>query len=856
MQYLCVMDKRISEKLNSVLLLSREEAERLAHPEVQPHDLVLGMLRDGDNSAVHMLVENGVVLAELKARLESIPTAFEGNCSRVPIERIAMSATVTRLLKISLLEARLEKADEACVRHLLLAIARDSSSEAWQILSDYGLDYQALKGVRKSDTPTMGMETGNDDMDDDDDDGYAPGPNGPSLPGGQPRQQTARPAGQTKSGTSTPVLDSFSTDITRAARDGKLDPVVGREKEMERLAQILTRRKKNNPILIGEPGVGKSSIVEGLAQRIVDRKVSPMLIGKRVLSLDMPSVVAGTKYRGQFEERIRSIIQELKKNPDIILFIDEIHTIVGAGSAPGSMDAANMLKPALSRGDLQCIGATTVDEYRKTIEKDGALERRFQKIIVEAPTPQETLEILKNLRSRYEEHHTVTYTDHALEACVSLSERYITDRAQPDKAIDVMDEAGSRTHLGGVVMPVEIEEKQQETDRARDEKNHAVACQDFETAARLRDREKELEKELENMKVNWAESLKSERQTVDQNNIEAVVSMMTGIPVQKIAAGESVRLKELAPSLKRRVIAQDEAIDTLARAIRRSRTGLKNPNKPIGSFLFLGPTGVGKTLLAKELALLMFGQSDAIIRVDMSEYMEKFAVSRLTGAPPGYVGYEEGGQLTEKVRRKPYSIVLFDEIEKAHQDVFNILLQVMDEGRLTDSDGRTVDFRNTIIIMTSNLGSRQIQEYGSGIGFGTSDTNIETARQEIIRKALNRSFAPEFINRIDEIITFRQLDRESIGKIVDTELMQLEERISAMGHVLEVTSQARSFLAEKGYSREFGARPLKRAIQTYVEDRLSELLLDGDCPQGCILTVDVSDNGTDLTARAGKASDL
>lgn len=848
------MEKRISEKLNSVLLLSREEAERLSHPEVQPQHLVLGMLRDRDNQAVAMLQSLDVDLSDLRVRLEAIPyPSAEGTDSRVPVEKIAMSATVTRLLKISLLEARLEKSEEACVRHLLLAIARDSSSQAWHVLSGYGIEYQSLKGLPGNDAPVMGMEPGNGGADDDDDDdGFAPAQRQSSPQG--TAQQTSRTASQTKSGTSTPVLDSFSTDITRAAKDGRLDPVVGREKEIERLSQILTRRKKNNPILIGEPGVGKSSIVEGLAQRIVERRISPMLIGKRVLSLDMPAVVAGTKYRGQFEERIRSIIQELKKNPDIILFIDEIHTIVGAGSAPGSMDAANMLKPALSRGDLQCIGATTVDEYRKSIEKDGALERRFQKIIVESPTREETLEILKNLKSRYEEHHSVTYTDQALESCVSLADRYITDRAFPDKAIDVMDEAGSRTHLGGVVIPKEIDDKEKEIDSLRNEKTAAVASQDFEKAARLRDVEKNLEKELDEMKRRWEETIKADRRTVNRENIEAVVSMMTGVPVQKIAQGESLRLRELSPVLKSRVIAQDEAVDTLSRAIRRSRTGLKNPNRPIGSYLFLGPTGVGKTLLAKELAVQMFGQADAMIRVDMSEYMEKFAVSRLTGAPPGYVGYEEGGQLTEKVRRKPYSIVLFDEIEKAHHDVFNILLQVMDEGRLTDSDGRTVDFRNTIIIMTSNLGSRQIQEYGNGIGFSTSDAATESARQEIVRKALNRSFAPEFINRIDEIITFRQLDRDAISKIVDTELSHLAGRLAGLGYRLSVTDQAKAFLAERGFSRDYGARPLKRAIQTHVEDKLSELLLDGDCPQGATLFIDV--DGQELKASALTEKDM
>ena len=714
-----------------------------------------------------------------------------------------------------MLEARLQKKEEVEAEHLLLAIARDRSSSTANILSMYNVDYRSLLAQLNGTQTEIQMGMGLDSDEDDDEDEFSSPESG--------KQKPSRTATASKSGSNTPVLDSFSTDMTQAAMDGKLDPVVGREKEIERLAQILTRRKKNNPILIGEPGVGKSAIVEGLSQRIVKRKVSRMLFGKRILALDMAAVVAGTKYRGQFEERLRSIIQELKKNPDIILFIDEVHTIIGAGSAPGSMDAANMLKPALSRGEVQCIGATTVDEYRKSIEKDGALERRFQKILVEPTTADETLQILENIKDRYEDHHNVTYTADALKACVTLAQRYITDRSFPDKAIDVMDEAGSRTHLSNLSVPKEIEDKEHQIDFTREGKNDAVARQDFELAARFRDQEKVLEGELEQMRKEWEKSLKSHRETVNEENIATVVSMMSGVPVQKIAREEGERLKGLAPALKSKVIAQDSAIDLLSRAIRRSRVGLKNPNKPIGTFLFLGPTGVGKTLLAKELAEQMFGTSDALIRVDMSEFMEKFAVSRLVGAPPGYVGYEDGGQLTEKVRRKPYSIILLDEIEKAHQDVFNILLQVMDEGRLTDSESRTVDFRNTIIIMTSNLGSRQIQEYGRGIGFGTSDAGTDLARQDIIRKALNKSFAPEFINRIDEIITFNQLDREAVGRIVGIELSQLSSRMEGMGYTLSVTDSAKEFLADKGYSREYGARPLKRAIQTYIEDKLAEV---------------------------------
>ena len=837
------MEYRLSDKLNTILSLSKEEAERLMHAEVTANHILLGMLRDGENKAVQLLTEMGVDLSELRMRLEAVQTPQDTVTDKVPIEKIALSVAVTRLLKISMLEARLQKKEEVEAEHLLLAIARDRNSSTANILSMYDVDYRSLLARLNGTDAEIRMGMGLDSDEDDEEDAFSMSDSG--------KQKPSRTASTAKSGSNTPVLDSFSTDMTQAAMDGKLDPVVGREREIERLAQILTRRKKNNPILIGEPGVGKSAIVEGLSQRIVKRKVSRMLFGKRILALDMAAVVAGTKYRGQFEERLRSIIQELKKNPDIILFIDEVHTIIGAGSAPGSMDAANMLKPALSRGEVQCIGATTVDEYRKSIEKDGALERRFQKILVEPTTADETLQILENIKDRYEEHHNVTYTDDALKACVTLAQRYITDRSFPDKAIDVLDEAGSRTHLSNLSVPKEIEDKEHQIDFTREGKNDAVNRQDFELAARFRDQEKVLEGELEQMRKEWEKTLKSHRETVDEESIATVVSMMSGIPVQKIAREEGERLKNLAPALKSKVIAQDSAIDLLSRAIRRSRVGLKNPNKPIGSFLFLGPTGVGKTLLAKELAEQMFGTSDALIRVDMSEFMEKFAVSRLVGAPPGYVGYEDGGQLTEKVRRKPYSIILLDEIEKAHQDVFNILLQVMDEGRLTDSESRTVDFRNTIIIMTSNLGSRQIQEYGRGIGFGTSDAGTDLARQDIIRKALNKSFAPEFINRIDEIITFNQLDRESVGRIVGIELAQLMKRLEGMNYTLAVTDTAKEFLADKGYSREYGARPLKRAIQTYVEDKLAEVMIDGECPEGSLLTVDANPEKTDLTVAIG-----
>ena len=701
---------------------------------------------------------------------------------------------------------------------------------AFHVLESNGVTYEKIKLTLQPD-PHAGLGF-SEDEDEDEDIRQNPSSNKSNA-----AQQQARPA-QKKPANDTPVLDNFGTDMTRAAEEGKLDPVVGRVKEIERLAQILSRRKKNNPILIGEPGVGKSAIVEGLALRIVEKKVSRILFDKRVIALDMTAVVAGTKYRGQFEERIRSILNELKKNPNIILFIDEIHTIVGAGSAAGSMDAANMLKPALARGEIQCIGATTLDEYRQNIEKDGALERRFQKVIVEPTTAEETLQILKNIKDKYEDHHNVNYTDAALEACVKLTDQYITDRNFPDKAIDALDEAGSRVHLTNITAPKEIEEQEKLIDEMKSLKNEAVRLQNFELAASYRDKEKEYTNQLDTLKEEWEKSLKENRETVDDEQIAEVVSMMSGVPVQRMAQAEGMKLLGMKDDLLSKVIGQDKAIATLVKAIQRSRVGLKDPNKPIGTFMFLGPTGVGKTHLAKELAKLMFGSADALIRIDMSEYMEKFTVSRLVGAPPGYVGYEEGGQLTEKVRRKPYSIVLLDEIEKAHPDVFNILLQVMDEGRLTDSYGRTVDFKNTIVIMTSNIGTRQLKEFGKGIGFAAQiRTDDKEYSRSVITKALNKSFAPEFINRLDEIITFDQLDLNALTRIIDIELKGLYSRVEHIGYKLVIDEDAKKFVATKGYDVQFGARPLKRAIQNNLEDGISELILGSEMAAGDTIKV-------------------
>ena len=843
------MDNQFTQRVSEILLFSKEESDRLGNNYVGTGHLLLGIIREGDNKAVSILQSLYVDLKKLKLILED---ELRGQVASPVRENFFgsdkdLDKKASKVMKLSILEAKLLKSPEVDTEHVLLAIMKDNENKAAEILESQEVTYRKVMDrlVPHKEEPKDGLDFGEEDEDEDDgirrrrpDEG-----NMSYRSEGQPVAGTK----QQKSSKDTPVLDSFSTDMTKAAEEGKLDPVVGREKEIERLAQILSRRKKNNPILIGEPGVGKSAIVEGLAMRIVERKVSRILFDKRVVALDMTAVVAGTKYRGQFEERIRSILNELKKNPDIILFIDEIHNIVGAGSAAGSMDAANILKPSLARGEIQCIGATTLDEYRQNIEKDGALERRFQKVMVEPTTPEETLQILKNIKEKYEEHHCVNYTDEALEACVKLTDRYISDRNFPDKAIDALDEAGSRVHLTNVSVPKEIEEQEKLIEEARKHKNEAVNLQNFELAASFRDQEKNYMNQLEVMKREWEENLKQQRETVDAPQIENVVSMMSGVPVQRMAQAEGIRLKGMKEELKSRVIAQDKAVDTLVKAIQRSRVGLKDPNKPIGTFLFLGPTGVGKTHLAKELARQLFGTTDAMIRIDMSEYMEKYSVSRLVGAPPGYVGYEEGGQLTEKVRRRPYSIVLLDEIEKAHSDVFNLLLQVMDEGRLTDSNGRTVDFKNTVIILTSNIGTRQLKEFGKGIGFAAQlRTDDSEYSRSVITKALNKSFAPEFINRLDEIITFDQLDVGALSKIIDIELKRLYQRMESIGYKLRIDDDAKRYVAEKGYDVQFGARPLKRSIQSNLEDGLAELILNEEPQNGDVIHVSLKPSGDGL----------
>ena len=833
------MSVNYSEQLHNVLLYSSQEAERLGNNYIGPEHLLLGILRNGNGKAIDILNVSHVSLSKIKQSIESqIRTDLEPTGAELPTLK-----STERIKKIMELETRSLSVDTADTEHLLLAILKEKNNLAGDILNAESLTYDQVKALIEAphDMPMMG--SGFQDEDDEDDD---------------PRQKRkANPsAGAGAKQSDTPALDTFGTDITKAALENRLDPIVGRQKEIERLAQILSRRKKNNPVLIGDPGVGKSAIVEGLALRIIQRRVSRVLFDKRVVSLDMASIVAGTKYRGQFEERIKAILNELQKNPDVILFIDEIHTIVGAGGAPGSLDAANMLKPALARGEIQCVGATTLDEYRQSIEKDGALERRFQKVMVDPTTADETLEILTNIQDRYEYHHNVRYTPEAIKACVRLTDRYITDRCFPDKAIDALDESGSRVHIGTVSVPAEIEELEKKIEELKKEKLKVLSEQRYELAGPIRDHEKQLQYQLEDAVKRWEEEAQQHPETVDEEQVAEVVAMMSGIPVQRIAQAEGLKLRQMKEVLQGKVIGQDDAVNKIVKAIQRNRIGLKDPSKPIGSFIFLGPTGVGKTHLAKILAEFMFDSSDALIRVDMSEYMEKFSVSRLIGAPPGYVGYEEGGQLTEKVRRKPYSIILLDEIEKAHPDVFNLLLQVMDEGRLTDSLGRRIDFKNTIIIMTSNVGTRQLKDFGKGVGFNTAPEvamDSEFSRG-VIQKALNRTFAPEFMNRVDEVIMFDQLSKESIRLIIDLELKGLFGRVTTMGYKLELTNEAKDFIADKGYDIQFGARPLKRAIQRYLEDELADIVLAGELAEGDTILMDLNTETSEIKANLKKAT--
>ncbi len=840
------MTSQFSPKVSEILAFSREEASRLASSFVGPEHLLLGILRE-KNGPVHDLFSRlDLNIPDIKSQLEQ-RVREENTEAPVNTSELVLNDKASNILKLAVLEARIQHTQTVDVQHLLLAILHDQlSNGAKEVLEFHDLNYESATQGLQQKAPTDGLGISDEDEDDYEEDDFG---------GKKQGHQQKTTATQTAGGGKTPILDKFSTDLTKAAREGKLDSVVGREKEIQRVTEILCRRKKNNPILIGEPGVGKSAIVEGLAQLIARHMTSPMLFNRRVVSLDMAGIVAGTKYRGQFEERLRGLLKELEQNPDIIVFIDEIHTMIGAGSAPGSMDAANMMKPALARGTIQCVGATTLDEYRNSIEKDGALERRFQKVLVEATTADETLEILKNIKDRYEEHHHVTYTDEALLACVKLTDRYVTDRSFPDKAIDALDEVGSRVHLSHAEVPQEIVDTEKQIEEVKEKKQQAVTNQNYELAAGFRDKQSALEQQLRDMHTRWENGDTDSRQEVTEAEVADVISMMTGVPVQRMAEAEGERLRTMNAKLKEVVIGQDGAIDKMVKAIQRNRVGLKAPNHPIGAFMFLGPTGVGKTYLTKKLAEIMFGAEDALIRIDMSEYTEGFNVSRLIGAPPGYVGYEEGGQLTEQVRRKPYSIVLLDEIEKAHGNVFNMLLQVLDEGRLTDGNGRTVDFRNTVIIMTSNAGTRQLKEFSRGIGFNAggianiadmSESDKEYARS-VIQKSLAKQFSPEFLNRLDEIITFDQLDLTAIRRIVDIELGGLFRRIADLGYTVTLTDAAKDFVATKGYDVQFGARPLKRAIQTYVEDGLCERILSGDVHPGDTITVDKDPDQPALT---------
>ncbi|MCE2497188.1 MAG: ATP-dependent Clp protease ATP-binding subunit [Flavobacteriales bacterium] len=846
------MDENFSPRVKDVIGYSKEEALRLGHDYIGTEHLMLGLIREGEGIAIEILESLGVDLPAFRKKIESISksdlTTKVSKRTNLPLTRQAEKA-----LKTTFLEAKLFKSSVIGTSHLLLCILRNEDDPVSRILRQSGVDYDKVKEeyqAHYSEDSNLGNKpTADLPFSDKDDDDFEDEGKGNPFGSGSSKKKS-----DTKS--STPVLDNFGRDLTKLAEDDKLDPVVGREKEIERVSQILSRRKKNNPLLIGEPGVGKSAIAEGLALRIIKRKVSRVLFDKRVITLDLASLVAGTKYRGQFEERMKAVMNELEKNEDIILFIDEIHTIVGAGGAAGSLDASNMFKPALARGEIQCIGATTLDEYRQSIEKDGALERRFQKVMVEPTSPEETLEILRNIRERYEDHHNVNYTDEALESCVSLTSRYISDRFLPDKAIDALDEAGSRVHISNIRVPEQVVKLEKDLEGIRAEKIQVVKRQKYEEAARLRDDEKRIEAELEAAKHDWEEDVKNYREMVDEENVAEVVAMMTGIPVQRIAQNESNKLKNMASELKDKVIGQGKAVDKVVKAIQRNRAGLKDPNKPIGSFIFLGPTGVGKTELAKALSQKLFDTDDALIRIDMSEYMEKFAVSRLIGAPPGYVGYEEGGQLTEKVRRKPYSVILLDEIEKAHPDVFNLLLQALDDGTMTDSLGRKIDFKNTIMIMTSNIGSRQLKDFGRGVGFSTSarQEGMDAHTKSVIEGALKKAFAPEFLNRIDDVVLFNSLIKEDIFKIIDLELAKLYKRIGKLGYNVELSDEAKDFIAEKGFDRDFGARPLKRAIQRYLEDPLAEEIINSSIEEGDTVKVEFNKEKTEIEVSVKKKS--
>lgn len=843
------MEAKFSARVREVLTHSRTEAIRLNNNYIGIEHLFLGIVKEGNGLAVKVLVDIGIPLETLKHKIEK--TILNDGKDSPSSSNIPFVRQAERIIKLTYLEARRFQSQQVGTEHLLLAILKDSDNIVTQILAKNNIDYDRISsiiGQYESETKDLTDEV--KPIEDQHSGGFPPESGEGGM--GQKSNQPGKKGGDPKS--VTPVLDNFGRDLTRLAEENRLDPIVGREKELERIAQILSRRKKNNPILIGEPGVGKSAIAEGLAIRIINRQVSRALFNKRIFTLDLASIVAGTKYRGQFEERMKAILNELEKNPDIIMFIDEIHTIVGAGNASGSLDASNMFKPALARGELQCIGATTLDEYRQNIEKDGALERRFQKIIVDATTPEETEIILSNIKERYEDHHLVRYSDEALKACVSLTTRYISDRFLPDKAIDALDEAGARVHITHMNVPSNIIKIENQIEDAIQQKKNAIKNQQFEQAAQLRDNERELLEKLNKAKKKWENDAKINREEVSEQDVAEVVAMMTGVPVQRIAQKEGDKLLVMEKDLASSVIGQDEAITKVTKAIRRNRAGLKDPNKPIGTFIFLGPTGVGKTYLAKVLAKYMFDSADTLIRIDMSEYMEKFAVSRLVGAPPGYVGYEEGGQLTEKVRRKPYSIILLDEIEKAHPDVFHMLLQVLDDGMLTDSFGRRVDFKNTIIIMTSNIGSRQLKDFGAGVGFNTSakKSGKSTYAQGVIENALKKAFAPEFLNRIDDVIVFNSLERDDIHKIIDIELMGLYSRIGQMGYKIRVTEKAKDYLAEKGWDPHFGARPLKRAIQKYIEDELAEEIIKTKLNEGDTIVIDYSKTKEKITIKVNK----